>query len=258
MAVTGSVLAAELIVGAAARPVAAADSDSGWRRPVDGGVVRAFAEPAGEYGPGHRGVDLAAAPGTAVRAAGAGTVTFAGDVAGALHVVVTHRNGLRTSYSFLVDVSVIEGDVVTNATVVGHAGGTDAESAHGTGVVHFGLRVGERYVDPLQLFHTRDLRDLVRLVPAEGPLAESWAHARLDETATLPLGWQPTGGSERSNDDGCSSGVPIVGAAIDAVCDGVDWTASRTRGRARYRPGGARECEPAGARVGRGVAGSAP
>lgn len=229
MAVTGSVLAAELIVGAVARPAAAADSDSGWRRPVDGGVVRAFAEPAAAYRAGHRGVDLAAAPGTPVRVAGAGTVTFAGDVAGALHVVVTHRNGLRTSYSFLADVSVTEGDVVTTATVVGHAGGTDADSDHGIGVVHFGLRVGERYLDPMALFHARDLRDLVRLIPADGPLAESWAHGRLGEVATLPLGWAPTGGLEGHQDDGCSSGVPIVGGAIDAVCDGVDWTARRTR-----------------------------
>ena len=210
------------------RSVGAADSDTGWRRPVDGGVVRAFVEPASEYAPGHRGVDLAALSGTPVRAAGAGTVTFAGDVAGALHVVVAHRNGLRTSYSFLADVAVRSGDVVTTATVVGHTGGTDADSGHDVGVVHFGLRVGERYVDPMALFRHRDVRDLVRLVPADGPLTDSWAHVRLDEVATLPLGWEPTRRSD-DRDDGCSSGVPIVGGAIDAVCDGVDWTARRAR-----------------------------
>src|SRR5262245_36977721 len=69
----------------------------GWTRPVDGAVSRAFEEPAGPYGPGHRGVDLVAPPGTPVRAAGDGTVSFAGDVAGSMHVVVAHEGGLRTS-----------------------------------------------------------------------------------------------------------------------------------------------------------------
>ena len=38
------------------------------------------------YAAGHRGVDLAAAPGTPVRAANDGVVSFAGTVAGTLHV----------------------------------------------------------------------------------------------------------------------------------------------------------------------------
>src|SRR5262245_22862718 len=121
-------LVAVVALTASARPaVAAARTEStndGWRKPVDGKVVRAFAAPSAAFGPGHRGVDLAAPSGTAVRAAGIGTVTFAGDVAGALHVVVTHRNGLRTSYSFLLDISVAVGDSVTTDTIVGHAGGT--------------------------------------------------------------------------------------------------------------------------------------
>ena len=40
----------------------------GWARPVDGAVLRPFEEPTSVYGPGHRGVDLAAAPGTHGRA----------------------------------------------------------------------------------------------------------------------------------------------------------------------------------------------
>src|SRR5262249_41228396 len=55
-----------------------------WLPPVDGAVVRPFQAPAFAYGPGHRGIDLAAAPGTPARAAGDGVVSFAGSVAGSL------------------------------------------------------------------------------------------------------------------------------------------------------------------------------
>src|SRR5215211_1009320 len=117
-----AVTATLLVVVAAtfAVPVARASAadGTGWEPPVPGGVQRGFVEPASDYETGHRGVDFAAAPGTPVRAAGGGTVTFAGDVAGALHVVVLHRNALRTSYSFLLDVTVTTGDRVDAGTVI--------------------------------------------------------------------------------------------------------------------------------------------
>src|SRR5690348_15887078 len=68
-------------------PSAPAASCAGWLPPVDGSVVRPFQAPAFAYGPGHRGIDLAAPPGTPVRAAGDGVVSYAGSVADSLHVV---------------------------------------------------------------------------------------------------------------------------------------------------------------------------
>ena len=126
-----------------------------WSPPVDGPVLRRFEPPAGPYGPGHRGVDFAATPGTPVRAAGAGVVSFAGRVAGAFHVVVAHAvpsegGGLRTSYGYLRSVAVIRGAGVQQGAVLGISGGTGA--GHTSGVVHFGLRVGGEYRDPLGLF----------------------------------------------------------------------------------------------------------
>ena len=55
-----------------------------WTAPLGGAlhVTRAFDPPAGPFGAGHRGVDLAGAPGPPVLAAGDGVVVFAGMVAG--------------------------------------------------------------------------------------------------------------------------------------------------------------------------------
>src|SRR3954468_3215546 len=70
-----------------------------WQWPLAGGptVVRPFAPPAARYGAGHRGVDLAAAAGTPVPAAGAGVVGYAGLLAGRGVVTVVHGS-LRTTY----------------------------------------------------------------------------------------------------------------------------------------------------------------
>ena len=143
-----------------------------WLPPVDGPVVRPFQAPAFAYGPGHRGVDLAAAPGTPVRAAGDGVVSFAGSVAGSLHVVVAHDGGLRTTYAFLAGATVRTGERVTRGQVVGLVGGSGPE--HEPGALHFGLRLGDRYLDPQRLFEVCDLTQLVRLVPADEIPAEPW------------------------------------------------------------------------------------
>ena len=72
--------------------------------PPDGPVVRRFA-PIGSYG-GHWGVDVAMAPGTPVPAMDAGIVTFAGSIAERRSVTLDHGGGLRTSYSYLTEVTV--------------------------------------------------------------------------------------------------------------------------------------------------------
>ncbi len=56
-----------------------------------------------------------------VTAAAEGVVEFAGQVGGTLHVVVRHPDGLRTSYSFLASIDVVEGQEVVRGTIVGTA-----------------------------------------------------------------------------------------------------------------------------------------
>lgn len=123
--------------------------------PVDAPVQDRFREPAGPYGPGNRGLDYATEPGTAVLASAPGEVTFAGLVGGTRHVVLLHADGLRTSYSFLAEVSVRRGDVVSRGAALGRSGSS----------LHFGARAGERYVDPALLLAGAEVD--VRLVPVE-------------------------------------------------------------------------------------------
>jgi hypothetical protein len=201
------------------------DADIGWLRPVDGAVERPFEEPASVYGPGHRGADLAAAPGTPVRAANDGVVSFAGSVGDTLHVTVTHAGGLRTSYSFLATVGVRAGQTVARGDVLGTTGGTGPD--HDGSVLHLGLRVGDRYVDPMQLFRPSDLTKLVHLVPADEPAETPWSPARerhdLASSLRLPVSGASATASTDTDTDDCDSDIPLVGAAVDAVCDVGSW-----------------------------------
>ncbi len=159
----GVVAVALASCGLGSAPAAAATVDSVWVRPVPGAVTRPFAAPRTRFGAGHLGADLDAPPASPVRAAGAGTVTFAGSVAGSLHVVVAHDGDLRTSYSFLASIGVRRGERVPAGAVVGTSGGTGTNHDHR--VLHFGLRTGTTYVDPMVLFQPPDLTEIVHLVP---------------------------------------------------------------------------------------------
>lgn len=119
-----------------------------YSAPVGGRVLRGFDPPATPYGPGHRGVDLAAAAGRPIRAAAGGTVTFAGPVAGRGVVVLVHPDGITTEYEpvrplVVRGTRVRRGDVI--AVVAGrHVGCADA-------CLHWGARRGAAYLDPLSL-----------------------------------------------------------------------------------------------------------
>jgi murein DD-endopeptidase MepM/ murein hydrolase activator NlpD len=143
----------------------------GW--PLSGSptVVRPFEAPALPYGPGHRGVDLATVPGAPVLAAGAGTVVFAGIVAGRGVVSVDHPGGLRTTYE-PVSPTVSAGDHVARSEQIGTvqfgAGQFGHAGCTATACLHWGLLRGPAhdrdYLDPLRLLAMAR----VRLLPVDG------------------------------------------------------------------------------------------
>jgi murein DD-endopeptidase MepM/ murein hydrolase activator NlpD len=142
-------------------PTAAPAPVAAWTAPLGGdlSVTRPFEAPAHPYGPGHRGADLAGVPGAPVLAAGDGVVAFAGLVAGRPVISIDHAGGLRTTYE-PVAASVGAGQQVARGAPIGtlasgHAGCPAAAC------VHWGLRRGETYLDPLQLLAV----PRVRLLP---------------------------------------------------------------------------------------------
>jgi murein DD-endopeptidase MepM/ murein hydrolase activator NlpD len=150
---------AAAVRSAGRRPHAAA-----YRAPVDAPVRDPFRPPACGWCAGNRGLEYATAPGQPVVASAAGVVTFAGLVAGRAWVVVTHPDGLRTSYGLLAEIAVAAGAAVRSGQRLGIAG--DA--------LHFGVRRGERYLDPALVLAGAVL--VPRLVPLDGGRAR-WPRA---------------------------------------------------------------------------------
>lgn len=136
----------------------------GYVRPVRGAIIRHFEPPPTPFAAGHRGLDLAVPAGTRVVASNAGVVAFAGAVATELFVSIDHADGIRSTYSYLSVVSVRRGAVVARGQTIGlsgpgHAGATQSH-------LHFGMRVGDTYLDPEPYLIDglrRDLSQAIRL-----------------------------------------------------------------------------------------------
>ncbi|MFC6621206.1 LysM peptidoglycan-binding domain-containing M23 family metallopeptidase [Novosphingobium panipatense] len=111
--------------------------------PLTGPVRRGYASGSNF----HDGLDITAPAGTMVRAAGAGTVVFAGEEKGQFGnlVVIDHGNGWHTAYGFLSRVTVKEGASVTAGERVGLVGTTGL--AKGS-ELHFEVRRDGKPVDP--------------------------------------------------------------------------------------------------------------
>ncbi|GAA4509980.1 hypothetical protein GCM10023096_14110 [Nonomuraea ferruginea] len=168
----------------------AAPAGNAWRWPLDGipEILRRFSPPPARWLAGHRGVDLAAPPAAPVLAAGAGSVGFAGSVAGRGVVTVNHAGGLRTTY-LPVTPAVRPGDPVSAGDLLGALAPAPPHCLESC--LHWGLRDGLTYLDPLLLLTGTRIRLLpywesepATAIPAQMPPPVTAASAQLPPPAT--------------------------------------------------------------------------
>ncbi|CAL9358957.1 hypothetical protein SUDANB95_00625 [Actinosynnema sp. ALI-1.44] len=150
-----------------AAPAAARPPRYAWPLAPPHTVLRPFHTPATPYGPGHRGVDLAAPAGTPVLAAADGTVTFAGQVADRQVVTLSHAGGIRTTYEPVTPTVAIGRTVTRGSPIATLAPGHEGCP---TTCLHWGAhrttaKAGRTYLDPLRLLSATR----VRLLPTGPP-----------------------------------------------------------------------------------------
>lgn len=113
----------------------AASGTGKFRMPANGAIARTYQKGKNE------GIDISAAPGSAVTAAGGGTVAaITRDVDNVPIIVVRHDGNLMTVYAGLDNVAVNKGDKVSAGTKLGQT--------RSQGIVHFEVRDGFESVDP--------------------------------------------------------------------------------------------------------------
>lgn len=113
-------------------------------------VLHEFVDPGPAWGAGHRGVDLSLPASSEVLAPGAGTVTFVGAVVDRPLLVITHPDGLRSTLEPVVT-DHAPGSRVEEGAVVGVLAPEPSTHCAPAHCLHWGVRRGEEYVDPLLL-----------------------------------------------------------------------------------------------------------
>jgi murein DD-endopeptidase MepM/ murein hydrolase activator NlpD len=126
-------------------------------------VLRGFDPPPKPWLSGHRGVDLGfAGAGAQVLSPAAGTVSFSGVVVDRPVITIDHGGGLRSSFE-PVESTLAAGDAVAAGQVIGTVVPGHCPPAQ---CLHWGVRDGEQYVNPLQF--VLDLRPSI-LLPLPAP-----------------------------------------------------------------------------------------
>lgn len=131
-------------------PPAAAASRFAW--PIDGQIIQRFGP--GPSGRLNQGINIAAALGTPVHAAGDGTILYAGNEIGLLGgvILVDHGGGWVSAYGHLDRVAVRAGDRVRSGAVIATAGDSGQVQSP---QLHFELRQNRQPVDPLRYLPAR-------------------------------------------------------------------------------------------------------
>jgi murein DD-endopeptidase MepM/ murein hydrolase activator NlpD len=126
--------------------------DTQWTLPVDGELSGTFGAQRSHMSKVtklHRGIDWNAPSGTAIRAAKAGTVTYASDMGkNGQTVVLDHGNGIESLYAHASGIAVNIGDKVKAGEEIARVGSSgNADREH----LHFEVRQNGKSVDPASL-----------------------------------------------------------------------------------------------------------
>ncbi|MDR7087417.1 murein DD-endopeptidase MepM/ murein hydrolase activator NlpD [Aeromicrobium panaciterrae] len=244
---------------------ATAGGSEPWIWPLPWHDIRQrFDKPESAYGPGHRGVDLAASVGDPVRAVAAGRVAFTGPVAGI--PVVTIEHGRERSTYQPVSSPLKVGDSVAAGQEIGTLLGSPSHCAGSC--LHLGRVVGkDDYLDPLELLSS----GRYRLISPHGkpPAPPASGNGSLDRpvggpvTSAFGMRVHPVTGVRKLHDGidfGVSCGTPVHAAAAGTVVRRSRSAAYGKRIVIRHRPGLetsynhlSRQSVSTGERVGRGT-----
>ncbi len=175
-------------------PSGAVGSEGGWPLAGPARILVGFGEsyqtPDGALAT-HRGVDLAAAPGSEVRCVLPGTVTFAGRVPageGATTLAVTIESGeIRLSYMPLAEVDVVSGESLSTDSRIGSLAGF-GDRSHGEPHLHLGARRGTLYIDPMPFLIPPSSTGTAEADPAEAPVLGRETEAAASAVSPAPQG----------------------------------------------------------------------
>ncbi|MDO4910953.1 MAG: peptidoglycan DD-metalloendopeptidase family protein [Corynebacterium sp.] len=111
-------------------------------------VTKPFAKPEKNWLPGHRGVDLAALPGSAIYAPASGVIHYSGVINGVATVSIMHFDGIRTTYQ-AVSTTLSKGDPVVRGVPFGVLVAGD---------LNWGAIYAGEYIDPMSLLKPPKIR----------------------------------------------------------------------------------------------------
>lgn len=117
----------------------------------------------------HKGLDIGAPEGTTLIAAIDGKITYTGFLGGGGYTITLQNDNMKITYCHVSPQYIIKvGDTIKRGNIIGHVGpkyvygvkGNQYKDENGnptngatTGThLHFGIRINEQYIDPLQYY----------------------------------------------------------------------------------------------------------
>ncbi len=131
--------------------VSITQSSSGWVNPFSDPAREwddFYLAPESEYGPGHRGVDLAQDPGSKIRAPLTGSISFVGLVVDRQVVSIRSTNGYLVSFEPACTKHKVGDSVLAGEEFAWHCSPKGSYQYHCENCVHFSIRSNYGYLSP--------------------------------------------------------------------------------------------------------------